>query len=105
VKVCSEEGCGRQAVALGMCQRHYRRKKRGSTQDRPGHPTLYPKTPEKPYKGAPRMELRLDPEVQAWVLAHGGPAWARRVLSLLYLLRDDPDLAALLLQADQPWEG
>ncbi len=41
---------------------------------------MYPRDEAKPYGGAPRLEIRLDPDVMEWVRAQGGASWVRRAL-------------------------
>lgn len=48
------------------------------------------------------MEIRLEPEVMAWALAHGGAPWLRQVIEMLHQLADDPAVARLLARV---WEA
>ncbi len=44
---------------------------------RTGRPRLYP---ERDGRGAPRIEVRLAPDLMEWVRARGGPDFIRRLL-------------------------
>ncbi len=93
---CIEEGCEGDAIAEERCMKHYQRRRR--EQLRNGErPVRHKRGPERrytelrdPYGGAPKLSVRLDPEVYEWVSELGGGAWVRRLLARLNELRAEP---------------
>ncbi len=76
---------------------HYQRSRRaeGQTPGQVGRPRTYPDGVGDKHGGAPRVSVRLDPEVYEWVKAQGGGAWLRHVARELSQLADEPDF--------EPW--
>ena len=95
VSKCTEKGCNREAAVKGLCSLHYQRKRRqeGSTHQ-VGRPRQYAKEIADPNRGAPRLTIRLEPEVLEWVRARGGGAWLRAVTRRLMALSEVPEFQA-----------
>jgi len=57
---------------------------RGPKKGEGGRPRLYSSEVADKYGGAPRMNLRLKPEVLEWVNDNGGGHWVREMLEKMY---------------------
>ena len=62
----------------GLCSSHYQRQRRQEKdgQGKVGRPREYP---EETGGGAPRITVRLEPELLDWVREQGGGGWLRHV--------------------------
>lgn len=87
-ELCSEEGCGKLAVARGLCPMHYQRLRREGTQEfgSVGRPRQYPEVQGKSHRGAPQITVRLEPEAMEWVKANGGAGFLRRIIEKIHQL-------------------
>ena len=92
-KQCSEPGCGKKVVARGLCSQHYQQLRRaeGPVKGDVGRPREYPKELSDKHQGAPRLSVRLEPELLEWVRDQGGSTWLRHLAHELRELTDDPD--------------
>lgn len=81
--VCSHDDCDQDAVAKGLCSKHYQQSRRPP----PGKRGPAPKYDRRDSSGgAPRLQVRLEPELLDWVQqAHGGSAWIRDVVRQLHV--------------------
>ncbi len=75
---------------------HYQRARReeGPAGEQVGRPRKYPKGVGDKHGGAPRISVRLDPEVYEWVRSQGGGAWLRHVSQTLCAIAEDEDFKA-----------
>lgn len=80
-------------VARGLCSKHYQRLRRqeGQSPGNVGRPRKYPEEVVDKWGGAPRLSVRLDPEVMEWAKEQGGGAWLRHATSELMTLSDEPE--------------
>ena len=90
--MCDEPGCEEKALAQGLCSRHYQRKRRGSTRDKPGPAPKYPEEMRIKYQGAPIVQVRLEPALWNWVQEQGGSSWLRHAVEQLRTMATTPDL-------------
>ena len=88
---CSEEGCNNEAVARGMCSKHYQKWRRTdeATTGQVGRPRKYAKEIGEKHQGAPRITVRLEPELMEWVREQGGATFLRHVAGQLYELKNE----------------
>jgi hypothetical protein len=83
MNLCTESNCGQAAVGRGLCARHYQQQRRaGSLTPGPsgGRPPAYSEEVRRRWGGAPRLGLRLEPELYDWVQEQGGSAWVHQLL-------------------------
>ena len=79
-KKCSVEGCDGPVMAKGLCSTHYQRQRReGLHHGQVGRPREYPSEISDKHHGAPKLTVRLEPELSEWVRGQGGGAWLRHV--------------------------
>lgn len=93
VAQCSEEGCGRNAVARGLCSKHYQQHRRtvGINIGQLGRPREYDPEFADPHGGAPKLSVRFEPEVLEWVKEQGGAKWLRYAARELKRLSGVPE--------------
>ena len=79
---CIELDCTGTAVGQGLCSKHYKQQQRAGSLPaaRAGRPTQYPEAVRSLHGGAPRLGLRLEPELYDWVQAQGGSSWVHQLL-------------------------
>ena len=92
-KNCSEPGCEREAQIKGLCSPHYQRLRRQEKdgQGKVGRPKEYDDAAADPGGGAPRITVRLEPELLEWVRQQGGGGWLRHVSRELRELSQQPE--------------
>ena len=92
-KRCSEPGCDNQATVRGLCSKHYQRQRRaeGQTPGQVGRPREYAPEVSDKHEGAPKITVRLEPELLEWVRQQGGGAWLRNAARELHLLSEQPE--------------
>lgn len=80
-KICSQTGCEREAQIKGLCSLHYQRLRRQEKdgQGKVGRPKEYGDDAADPGGGAPRITVRLEPDLLEWVREQGGGGWLRHV--------------------------
>lgn len=103
---CSEEGCKNKAVARGMCSKHYQRWRRTDEAEtgQVGRPRQYAKEIGEKHQGAPRITVRLKPELMEWVKSQGGATFLRHVTGQLYELKDNEKFQEWWEQLQPPEE-
>ena len=79
---CIELDCGGPAVGQGLCSKHYKQQQRAGRWPaaRAGRPAQYPEAVRSRHGGAPRLGLRLEPDLYAWVQQRGGSGWVHQLL-------------------------
>jgi hypothetical protein len=91
-RLCSEPGCEKAATARGLCSTHYQRQRRakGQTPGQVGRPREYAPEVSDKHEGAPKLTVRLEPELMEWVRQQGGGAWLRHAARELRRLSVEP---------------
>lgn len=94
-KRCSEAGCESEATVRGLCSKHYQRVRRaeGQKPGQVGRPREYAPEISDKHEGAPKLSVRLEPELHSWVRDQGGGAWLRHVARELHRLSQDPEFS------------
>ena len=95
-KKCSESDCERDAQVKGLCSLHYQRIRRQEKdgQGKVGRPREYTEDTADPGGGAPRITVRLEPDLLEWVRQQGGGGWLRHVSRELRDLSQHPEFLA-----------
>ena len=95
-KKCAEEGCEAEAAVRGLCSKHYQRSRRaeGQTPGQVGRPRAYAPEVSDKHEGAPKLTVRLEPELLSWVREQGGSTWLRHAARELHRLSDQPEFKA-----------
>lgn len=92
-KFCSEPECNNEAAVRGLCTKHYQRKRRAEGQNpgQVGRPRAYAPEVSNKHEGAPKLTVRLEPELLDWVRQQGGSTWLRHAARELHQLSNEPD--------------